>query len=321
MGPQSTDSNAAAAGSLERPLVSIVILSFNRPALLTLSVASVLAQSYPNIEVCVIDNRSPSSDEIAALMRAEPRVTFLANAENLGFTGGMNQGFRRARGKYVHFTEDDIEMDSECIQHLVDHMEANPDTALASGIMLHPDGTIASAGGTVTLDATYRVEMPRANQKFDPSLPLAPYEVSFVPGSFILARREVVTRIGAFNDDFYLYHEDTELCVRTLKAGYKVMVVPAARVFHATRPAAASPDYVAFHRRKNFIATYVIHAPWSVIPEFFLRHVIVSGVRAASSNRSQLRTHFAAYKWVVKHLPKLWRERHRVEQLSSQRAG
>jgi GT2 family glycosyltransferase len=315
-----TDGSARATGARERPLVSIVILSFNRPSLLAVSVASVLAQSYPHIEVCVIDNLSASSNEIAAMMLEQPRIKFLANRENLGFTGGMNQGFALARGKYVHFTEDDIEMDPACIEHLVEHLEANPDVALASGLILDPDGTINCAGGMVTLDAVYRVQLLRAKEQFDPSARLPAYDVSFVPGCFIFARRDVVSRIGAFNDDFYLYYEDVELCLRVLKAGYKIRVVPDARVCHAARSPGPSPDFVGFHRAKNFMATYLIHAPRAVIPEFFLRQVLADA-RTAASNRSQLKIHFTAYKWVIKYLPKLWRERHRVERLIEQRAG
>lgn len=316
MSPQMADRVAAPARTRELPLVSIVLLSFNRPALLSVSVASVLAQTYPNIEVFVVDNRSPASEQIAELMRAERRITFLANDENRGFTGGMNQGFALARGKYVHFTEDDIEMDPACIERLVDHLESNPEVALASGFMLNPDGTICCAGGTVVLDAVYRAHILRAHETFDRTEPLAPYEVSFVPGAFILARRAVLERIGAFNDDFYLYLEDTELCLRVLKAGYKIEVVPSACVVHAARAPGPSPAYVAFHRQKNFIATYLIHASWAVLPEFLLRHLIVPGMRSLRSNRSQFRIQVDASRWIVDHLPSLWRERERVSRLT-----
>lgn len=321
MNLETENSGEGTASSRDLPLVSIVILSFNRPRLLAVSVASALAQSYPNIEVFVIDNSSPFSEQIAGLMASEPRITFLANRENLGFTGGMNQGFALARGKYVHFTEDDIEMDPACIERLVEHLESNPEVALASGLMLNPDGTICCAGGTVVLDGVYRVNILGVDEVLDKSEKLSPYEVSFVPGAFIFARREVIDRIGAFNPDFYLYFEDTELCVRVLKAGHKIRVVPEAQVTHATRPAQSSPDFVEFHRQKNFMAIYLIHAPWSVIPEFLLRHVVIGGARTARSNRSQFRVHLAAYKWVAAHAPKLWRERRRVARLVAAKPG
>jgi len=297
-------------------LVSIVILSFNRPELLEASIASALAQSYRNVEIFVIDNKSPQSDRITEIVQKEPRVTLVSNAENLGFTGGMNQGFALARGKYVHFTEDDIVMDPACIEHLVQHLEANEDVALASGFMLNPDDTVCCAGGTVSLDGVYRVRILRAEEPFDPAEQVPPYDVSFVPGAFICARRSVIERIGAFNEHFYLYFEDTELCARALKAGYRISVVPAARVYHARRAAAPSPDYVQFHRQKNFVATYVIHAPWSVLPEFLLRNIVLPGARTARSNPSQLKVQLAAYRWIVRNLPALLRERHRVQTLA-----
>lgn len=320
MSPNTVNASRAARAS-EPPLVSIVVLSFNRPALLETSLASVLAQSYPNTEIIVIDNLSASSPEIARILQKYPHVTFRANVENRGFTGGMNQGFELARGEYVHFTEDDIALDPSCIERLVEHMDSHPEVALSSGLMLEPDGTICCAGGSVVLDGVYRVEILRGDAALERSRALKPYEVSFVPGAFILARRDVIQRIGAFNEDFFLYFDDTELCVRIRRAGHKIMVVPAARGVHAPRPPGPSPDYVEFHRQKNFVAIYMLHAPWSAMPEFLLRNVILSELRTVRSNRSRFRIHLAAYRWVVEHLTKLWRERQRLERLIRQEAG
>jgi GT2 family glycosyltransferase len=309
----------SARGRAAAPLVTVVILSYNRPELLADSIESVLAQSYPNTEVLVIDNRSATSDQVAELVRDEPRVTLVANSENLGFTGGMNQGFALARGKYVHLTEDDIVMDPDCLQHLVDHLEANEETAVASGVMLHPDGTVCCAGGVVELEPVYRFRVLREGEQFEPREHRAPYDVSFVPGAFICARVSSIAKVGAFNADFYLYFEDTELCARLLKAGYKIRVVPDARVHHATRPAGIAPDYVTFHRLKNFLAVYLIHAPAAVLPEFIFRNVLLAGVRNAT-NWPQLKLRLAATRWAVAHLPKLLRERKRVQNLESRHA-
>jgi GT2 family glycosyltransferase len=301
------------------PLVSIVVLSYNRPVLLAASLESVLAQSYPNVEVLVIDNRSAGSAEVAEVVRRQPRATLIANSENLGFTGGMNQGFGLARGKYVHFTEDDIVMDPECVQHLVNHLEANEDVALASGVMLYPDGVVCCAGGMVEFDAIFRVRILRENQRFDPSERLAPYDVSFVPGSFMCARKSSLMEIGPFNADFYLYFEDTELCARVLKAGYKIRVVPDARVEHATRPSGVYADYVMFHRLKNGLAIYFIHAPVRVLPEFLLRNALSATAREPTSNQRRLKQHLAAWSWVALHLPDLVRERRRVQLMTRSR--
>jgi len=309
-------------GELEAaPLVSIVILSYNRPKELASALDSVLAQTYQNTEVLVIDNRSPASGEVAELVRSRPRAALIANTENLGFTGGMNQGLALARGKYVHLTEDDITMHPECVRYLVNHLEANEDVALASGVMLNPDETVRCAGGIVRLDSIYRSEIIGAGRSFDALERTVPYDVSYVPGAFICVRKSLLADIGAFNDDFYMYFEDTELCARVLKAGYKVRVIPNAHVLHAEPPTGDAPDYVTFHRYKNFLAMYLIHADLKVLPEFVLRSVVLAGVRNIASKSPHLRQQVAAWKWAARHLPKLLEERKRVKHLSARHAS
>ena len=124
--------------------------------------------------------------------------------------------------------------------------------------------------------------------------------------------------VGVFNTDFYMYFEDTELCTRVLKAGYKVRVVPNARVVHAKPIPGTAPDYVTVHNLKNFLAMYLIHARLRVLPEFLFRTVFLAAVRDATSNRPHLKHQLAAWRWTVRHLPKLVQERRRVSRLGIQ---
>ena len=97
------------------PCVTVVVLSYNRPALLEAALQSIEAQTYSNRDVLVIDNKSGSSPQIRKIVTAFPGVALISNDSNRGFTGGMNQGIAAARGEYVYLTEDDIELSPDCL--------------------------------------------------------------------------------------------------------------------------------------------------------------------------------------------------------------
>ena len=82
---------------MTKPLVSVVVLSYNRPVALQRALVSVVHQTYPNLEVLVVDNLSVSSEEIARIVSRFPAIRLISHPCNLGFTGGMNSGIRAAR--------------------------------------------------------------------------------------------------------------------------------------------------------------------------------------------------------------------------------
>src|SRR5689334_5341404 len=115
--------------------ITIVVLSHNRPQLLEKALRSIQQQTYPARDVIVVDNASPSSDRVRAVVAACGSVRLVANSTNLGFTGGMNQGLDEATGEYIYLTEDDIELEPDCIAELVGYLAAHPGTALAGPVM------------------------------------------------------------------------------------------------------------------------------------------------------------------------------------------
>ena len=104
--------------------VTIVVLSFERPELLRKALHSIAVQSEPQCEVIVVDNASPRSEIVRGVVSEFPGVRLIANASNLGFTGGMNCGIAAAAGSYIYLTEDDIELDRNCIAALVAYLRA-----------------------------------------------------------------------------------------------------------------------------------------------------------------------------------------------------
>jgi N-acetylglucosaminyl-diphospho-decaprenol L-rhamnosyltransferase len=292
------------------PSVSVVVLSHNRPALLGEALDSVLAQTYREMEVTVVDNPSPSSAEVARVASARGGVRLLANRSNEGYTGGMNRGLRGASAPYVLLTEDDIVLEPDCVARLVAHMEAHPSIMLAAPVILNRGaGTIRCAGAEVTLGGVYRKRVYGAGEA-DAGQFREPFEVGQLDGAVLLARADFLRALGGFREEFFMYAEVVELCLRATKAGGRLAVVPRARVSHfEPRGGEAGAAGLDFHRLKNFFALYLLHAPARVLPEFCCRYVLLGALRTLSGRGAARRAFFSALWWAARRAPSLWRER------------
>jgi len=255
------------------PTVSLVVLSHNRPDFLREALRSVAAQTHPPAEVLVVDNLSPRSGEVAAVVSEFPGVRLLAQGCNRGFTGGMNAGLRAAAGGYVVLSEDDIVLDPGAVAAVVGHLAAHPGVGVAGGLMLNrSDGTVRCAGGRVALGTRFLLEVIGAGAADDGRF-ADPFPVTYLPGAFLAARREVWGRLGGFRDRYFLYMEDVDLCLRAAAAGYRLDVVPAARVWHADPPPSDRvPGWLARLKARNLLRLYLLNAPARVLPGFLARY-------------------------------------------------
>ena len=292
------------------PRVTIVVLSYNRPALLERALQTIAAQSCRNFETVVVDNRSPSSDRVRAVVSAFKDVRLIANDENLGFTGGMNQGIAEATGEYVYLTEDDVELAADCVELLVEYLRTHPETGMAGPVMWdRHTPTIRCAGGQFTLGPTYQMQVTGAGNAA--MADEAPFLTMFLPGAMIAARTSVLRQVGGFHSDFFMYREDVELCSRMLERGLHIAIVPSARVYHHEPAEGPEPPFLAFHKHKNLAALYLLHAPLAVLPEYVMRYAVIDGIKRLFRDWASLPALVKAWGWVLLRSPKLFLERYR----------
>jgi len=298
------------------PLVSVIVLSHSRPRYLAKALASLAAQSYPKLEIIVVDNKSPSSEDIAEIVHSYRGMKLLQNSTNLGFTGGMNKGIEAASGEYIHLTVDDVIVENDCIQHLVQYMESEPSVGLASGILYNEDGSIRCAGGKFDLAPIFKQTIFGAGQKDVGQFSQA-YSVKYVPGGMIFSRSGLIKRLKGFRRDFFIYSEDSELCARVSKLGYAIAVVPQAKATVLDAPHAFTPEGIAFHKLKNIFTLYGLHARFRVLPEFLLRYGIISFPKYLLTNRKLIWPLIRAWGWFLIKTPSLLSERFRNRKLET----
>jgi GT2 family glycosyltransferase len=288
--------------------VSVVVLSHDRPELLGAALDSLRAQVYARLEIVVVDNPSPRSEEVARVVARHEGVRLIRNAANLGYTGGMNVGLAAASGVYTLLTEDDIVLDADCVRHLAEYAEADPETGLAGPVIYNKsEGTIRCAAGDFELGGVYRMKIHGEGERDRGQFP-RPLRVTYIDGAVMFARTDFWRRLGGFREEFFMYGEAVELCAKAAKTGKRLTLVPRAKVYHfEPRPGANSSPEFAFHRYKNLFLLHILHARARHLPEFFCRYAALGLARAARGGHA--RPFLRALVWTARRTPSLLRER------------
>lgn len=215
---------------LHKDLVSIVIVGWNHWLTLERCLVSVFLQNYSLIEVLYIDNAS-ADKSVDSIAERFPRVHVIANAENLGFAKACNQGIAASKGHYVFILNPDTVLEKNSIYELISICESDGKVGICGPkvLMLQSPNRINSVG--MAFD-----RYGRCNHIGDGELDNGQYNtIAYVPmvaGSAMFCRKEMLIDIGGFDEDYFAYHEDAELCLRAWYMGWKCLNVPNAVVYH-----------------------------------------------------------------------------------------
>lgn len=215
------------------PGVIIIVLNWNGLADTLECLESLARLDYPDYEVVVVDNGS--TDGSVKTIRAHfPAVGILENGENLGYAEGNNVGIRFAlsRGaEYIFVLNNDTLVDSQALSGLVDVAIAHPEAGFLGPKVYHRESpqVIQSAGGMFNKywESCYRGMDEIEQGQFEELM-----GVDFVCGCAVLVSRRVIEQIGLLDPRFFLYREDIDWCYRATRAGFRVLYVPSAKVWH-----------------------------------------------------------------------------------------
>lgn len=206
-----------------KPLeVSIIIVNYNTADLIRVCLESLGPDTAPSREVFVVDNAS--TDGSAEMVRNRyPRVYLIVNPQNRGFAAANNQVLPLCRGRYLYYLNPDARLAgagvlAECVRF----MNAHPQVGLAGTKLLNPDGSLQES-----------ISLRYPGQKFAKSeMAGLKGALACVMGASMLARTDLIRRLGGFDEDFLLYGEDQDLCLRIRRAGYEIGYIESAAVIH-----------------------------------------------------------------------------------------
>ena len=257
---------------------AVIIVSFNSGACLARSLASIAAHA-PGARVVVIDNRSTDGSTRHPTLQ-DPRVELHVNQHNVGFARGVNQGLATVSTEYVLILNPDCYLRSGVVETLEDELARHPECTIAGPQILNDDGSVqGSARGDPTIFTGLfgrstlltrlfpRSRLARQNVRTDADQVTRgeSFAVDWVSGACFMARRETLAAVGGFDERYFLYWEDADLCRRLRNAGHTMRYVPSATVVHSggvSSRGARTLATQAFHESAyTYYATHVARSP------------------------------------------------------------
>lgn len=239
------------SGSMEdipttQKLCSIIIVTYNSSFCIGACLAPLLGM--PDVELVVVDNDSKDGTVIK-LQKEFPQVTLIALHDNIGFGRGCNIGVAASSGSFFLFLNPDTIARVESIRTLLQFYGEHPRVGIIGGRLVDPSGRpLQSMGDTPSLTGLvldkplawvasrvgprgfFRWMLGQCSGKF--CIPHEAERVAWVSGAFLCCRRSIWNEIGGFDEKFFLYYEDIDLCLRATQAGWEVWHVPEAVVEH-----------------------------------------------------------------------------------------
>jgi GT2 family glycosyltransferase len=223
--------------------LSVVVVSFNTRDVLRRCLRTLDAEGENlSLEILVVDNGSRDGS-VEMMAREFPHVRLFQAGTNLGFAAANNVMFSLARGRYIVMLNSDAFLRPGALHAAIEHMNREPNTALAGARLVGEQGNWQPSARMfpsplndflMLSGLAHRFRSSRLLGRADRTWadPLEEADVDWVPGAFSIIRPDALKKIGTFDESFFLYCEEVDLCRRLKAAGYAVRYWPNVVVVH-----------------------------------------------------------------------------------------
>ncbi len=288
--------------------LSIIIVSWNVAELLAACLDSILKNTSSSLQIEIIVVDSGSTDNTIGMLKGSyPEIHLVENTENIGFVRGNNIGLKLAQGRYILLLNPDTEIIGDTLHEMVNYLEANPAVGIVGPHTLNTDGTTQSTRRrfpTVTtgiFEATWlqkyahRTVLERYYVQDQPDDGV--FEVDWVQGSALMARREIYDQLGGLDEGFYMYSEELDWCRRAKLAGWQVVYLGTAHIIHhggkSSEQVVAQRD-IHFHQSKlryyrKYHGALVAHGLRLAIILLYLWQIGLESVKALLGHKRTMR--------------------------------
>ncbi|OGE34502.1 hypothetical protein A3H85_00830 [Candidatus Daviesbacteria bacterium RIFCSPLOWO2_02_FULL_40_8] len=193
-----------------------------------------LVSNEMKMDITVVDNSS-TDDSIKQAQLKFPNIKYILNKENVGFGRAHNQVIRNVKSKYILILNPDMVVKEGAIKECLRYMEDHGDVGAVTPKIIFEDGRVdmtahrgfptpwASLLYFLGDDSLYHLSKIKINQ---------PHEVDAITGAFFFTSKEVLEKVGVFDEDYFMFAEDIDLCFRIKKAGLKIVYLPNVQVVH-----------------------------------------------------------------------------------------
>ena len=218
--------------------ISTIIVNYNGLALCCAAIDS-LVQHCPESEIIVVDNGSKDGS-IQALAAKYPAIRLIALDANRGFGSANNAGARKANGDLLFFLNNDTQLQENTAHVLSHHFGKDMQVGACGPRLMNADGSFQLSSGLdpslinewKTRREQQRVERRNLRGSYPHSIPDQIAEVDWVTGAALMVRKDIFERIGGFDEQYFMYFEDVDLCKKIREEGWKVLYDPASAITH-----------------------------------------------------------------------------------------
>ncbi|MDZ4795807.1 MAG: glycosyltransferase [Bacteroidota bacterium] len=224
--------------------LSVIIVNYNVKHFLEQCLCSV-QEAFVGMEaeLIVVDNNS-TDQSIEYLVPKFPAVHFIANKENSGFAKGCNMGLKQAKGQYILFLNPDTIVPEDCFRQCISFFTTHPDAGAVGIKMLDGSGHfLKESKRAFPSPMTSLFKLFGLSKLFPHSKTFSKYhlghldenesnEVDVLAGAFMMIKKEVLEKVGSFDETFFMYGEDVDLSYRIQKAGYKNYYFAGSSIIH-----------------------------------------------------------------------------------------
>ncbi len=281
--------------------LSIIIVNYNVKEFLQNLLHSINKSAAGiSYEIIIVDNASDDGS-VEFIKEKFPQVKLIVNSTNLGFGKANNQGLLSAKGKFILLLNPDTLLGEDTLKRMINFFEATPEAGIAGCKILNPDGTLQLAcrrsfpGPWTSFCKVTGLSALFPKNKFFARYNLTyldenqSYEVDAISGSFMMLRNEVYEKAGGFDEDFFMYGEDLDLCYRIQKSGYKVYYVHTTQIIHykgeSTKRSSLDETKIFYEAMNLFVKK---HLSGSFLVEIILHSAIAFRKFFASLGRRKL---------------------------------
>src|SRR3989344_1910928 len=243
------------------PTVSIIVLNWNGKIFLRDCLNSLKKITFPEVEIIVVDNNSTDGSQ-ELVKKNYKQVILIENKDNYGFAKGNNIGFKKSKGKYVLFLNNDTVVTPSFLEPLVEACEKDSKIGCIQPQMrlMLERSRLDEAGSYISfVGFLYHFGY---RKKFSKEKYGKQKEIFAAKGACIFFPRKSLNKIGVFDEDFFIFFEETDLCFRVWLSGHKVLYEPKSVIYHVVGGDTTKSTKYNYERRiylifKNMNCSYV----------------------------------------------------------------
>ena len=229
---------------MKTPFISIVIPTYNRKKMTERLITSILKGTYKNIEIIVIDDASTdnTSEYLGSVFKNNKKINLLKNKKNLFAAGSKNEGQKHAKGKYIAFIDDDNVIDSKMIEELVKELEADARVGEVGPI----NYSYSYKNKVIFSRSTRNMWTTKTQHLRSLALfrSLKSWETDDIPNAFMARASVLNDNKIAFNPKFGIMYEESDFAYRIREAGYKIIMVKKANIYHDIEDKETKKNYL-----------------------------------------------------------------------------